>query len=35
MCCLALMASLPIDAWIRLIGWRHHSHARRMMNKKQ
>jgi APA family basic amino acid/polyamine antiporter len=46
-CCLALMASLPIDAWIRLIGWmaigmviyflygRRHSHARKMMNKNK
>lgn len=38
-CCLALMSSLPLDAWIRLIVWmaiyllygRRHSHARKMM----
>ena len=41
-CCLALMASLPLDAWIRLISWMaiglviyflygcRHSHARKM-----
>ncbi|MEA4919055.1 amino acid permease [Proteiniphilum sp.] len=45
LCCLALMASLPLDAWIRLIGWmaigmivyflygRRHSHARKMLKK--
>lgn len=46
-CCLALMASLPLDAWLRLIGWmvigmtiyffygRRHSHVRKALKKKK
>ncbi len=46
-CCLALMASLPLDAWLRLIGWmvigimiyflygRRHSRARKALKERK